>query len=58
MGGRNGLEGEREGCDGNYEVGAYVMEWVHNWEPEQSRVTNWSAYKTTLSNTSLLHTLC
>ena len=39
MGGR---EGGREGgiCDGNYEVGAYGMEWVQNGEPERSRVTS------------------
>ena len=23
-------------CDGNYGVGAYHMEWVHNREPERS----------------------
>ena len=28
MGGRDGM-----GCDSNYEVGAYGMEWVHNREP-------------------------
>ena len=28
------------GCDSNYEVGAYGMEWVHNREPERSRVTS------------------
>ena len=28
------------GCDGNNEVGAYGMEWVHNREPEQCRVTS------------------
>ena len=22
--------GGRDGCDGNYEVGAYGMKWVHN----------------------------
>ena len=26
--------GGRDGCDGNYEVGAYGIEWVHNREPE------------------------
>ena len=36
----DGSEGGREGCDGNNGVGAYVMEWVHNREPEQSRVTS------------------
>ena len=25
-------------CDGNYGVGAYGMDLVHNWEPERSRV--------------------
>ena len=30
----------RDGCDGNYEVGAYGMEMVHNMEPERSRVTS------------------
>ena len=40
MGGRDGWEGGREGCDGNYEFGAYGMEWVHNREPERSRVTS------------------
>ena len=37
MGGRDGWFGER--CDGNYEVGAYGMEWVHNMEPEGSLLT-------------------
>ena len=39
---REGMEGGRAGiisCDGNYGVGAYVMEWVHNKEPGRSRVT-------------------
>ena len=46
-GGRDGWEGRTdgregiiEGCDGNYEVGAYGMEWEHNREPERSRVTS------------------
>ena len=34
---REGWEG---GFDGNYEVGACGMEWVHNREPERSRVTS------------------
>ena len=41
--GRDGWEGgtdRREGCDGNYEVGAYGMEWVHDREQERSRVTS------------------
>ena len=37
-GGREGWDGW-EGCDGNYEVSAYGMEWVHNREPERSRIT-------------------
>ena len=40
-GGVDGREGRmegREGCDSTYEVGAYGMEWVHNREPERSRV--------------------
>ena len=28
-------------CDGNYGLGVYGMEWVHNREPEGSRVTSW-----------------
>ena len=40
-GGREeGREGGRDGFDGNYEVGAYGMEWLHNREPERSRVTS------------------
>ena len=39
-GGREGGMDGWEGCDGNYEVGAYGMEWVHNREPERSRVTS------------------
>ena len=35
---REGRTGGRDGCDGNYEVGAYGMEWVHNREPERSRI--------------------
>ena len=27
-------------CDGNYGLGAYGMDSVHNREPEQSRVTS------------------
>ena len=27
-------------CDGNGGVGAYGMMWVHNMEPERSRVTS------------------
>ena len=38
MGGREGGVGGREGCDGNYEVGAYGMEWVHKGELERNRV--------------------
>ena len=38
--GQNWREGWKWGIDGNYEVGAYGMEWVHNREPEQSRVTS------------------
>ena len=43
MGGSDRWEGGtdgREGCDGNYGVGAYGMEWVHNREPERNRVTS------------------
>ena len=32
--------GGREGCDGNFEVGEYGMEWVHNREPKRSRVAS------------------
>ena len=38
-----GEEGGRVGiilCDGNYGLGAYVMEWVHNREHERNRVTS------------------
>ena len=35
--GGRGMDG-REGCDGNYEVGAYGMEWVHNREPDGTAV--------------------
>ena len=38
--GEGGREGGREGCDCNYEVGTYGMEWVNNGEPERSRVTS------------------
>ena len=47
MGGTDGREGRMGGmerCDGNYEVNAYGMEWVHNREPERSRVTSKSNY--------------
>ena len=40
MGGREVRVDGREGCDGNYGVGAYGMEWVHDREPERSRVTS------------------
>ena len=40
LGGRDGWEG-MEGCDRNCEVGAYGMAWVHNREPERSRVTSY-----------------
>ena len=39
-GGTDGRVGGREGGDGNYEVGAYGMEWVHNGEPVRSRVAS------------------
>ena len=45
-GGRDRSEG---GCDGNYEVRAYGMEWVHDREHEQSRVTSKLSYTTTFS---------
>ena len=38
--GREGRMGGRDGCDNNYEVGAYGMECVQNREPERSRVTS------------------
>ena len=38
--GREERKGGRDGCDDNYEVGAYGMEWVHNREPERSRLTS------------------
>ena len=28
-------------CDGNYGLGAYDMDLVHDREPERSRVTSW-----------------
>ena len=39
-GGTDGREGGREGCDDNYDVHAYGMEWVHHRESERSRVTS------------------
>ena len=38
--GEEGRGGGREGDGGTYRVGSYGMEWVHNREPDQSRVTS------------------
>ena len=37
---REGRMGGSDGRDGNYEVGAYGMEWVRNRQPERSRLTS------------------
>ena len=52
VGGREGGMGGREGCDGNYQVGAYGMEWVHNREPERNQLVTYTIMfnKLTLEN--------
>ena len=32
-------------CDGNYGLGIYGMDLVHNWKPERSRVYHLVQYK-------------